>query len=149
MRTTVAVFAVCLAWPALASDEAGSVTVYRDDYGVPYIFAATDADAAYGLGYAQAEDRLGDLSLDPQNFEVRLLNTLRKATSRKTPDTHVIVLSHFPPYGILDTTSSGRHVGNKCFSRLLETLFLRTVIVPLLAAFGDLTLPWNAFKGST
>ncbi|MCH7959769.1 MAG: penicillin acylase family protein, partial [Candidatus Hydrogenedentes bacterium] len=44
--------------PAFASDEPGNVTLYRDTYGVPYIFAATDADAAYGLGYAQAQDRL-------------------------------------------------------------------------------------------
>ena len=40
---------------------AGTVTIYRDTYGVPYIYGETDADAAYGLGYAQAEDRLADL----------------------------------------------------------------------------------------
>jgi len=37
------------------------VTVYRDKWGVPHIFADTDAAAAYGLGYAQAEDRLADI----------------------------------------------------------------------------------------
>lgn len=44
-----------------ASDQPGEVTIYRDTWGVPHIFAATDADAAYGLGYAQAEDRLADI----------------------------------------------------------------------------------------
>ena len=34
------------------------VTIKRDVWGVPHIFAATLADGAYGLGYAQAEDRL-------------------------------------------------------------------------------------------
>jgi acyl-homoserine lactone acylase PvdQ len=34
------------------------VTVRRDTWGVPHVFAATLPDAAYGLGYAQAEDRI-------------------------------------------------------------------------------------------
>jgi len=42
----------------LGSGLAGEVTVKRDVWGVPHIFAATLADGAYGLGYAQAEDRL-------------------------------------------------------------------------------------------
>ncbi len=32
------------------------VTIIRDDYGVPHIYGATDADAVFGLLYAQAED---------------------------------------------------------------------------------------------
>ena len=39
----------------------GSVTVYRDTWGVPHIYAKTPAEGAYGLGYAQAEDRLDDI----------------------------------------------------------------------------------------
>lgn len=39
----------------------GQVTIYRDTWGVPHIYAETDAAAAYGLGYAQAEDRLADI----------------------------------------------------------------------------------------
>ena len=34
------------------------VTIKRDRWGVPHIFANALADGAYGLGYAQAEDRL-------------------------------------------------------------------------------------------
>jgi acyl-homoserine lactone acylase PvdQ len=37
------------------------VTVYRDKWGVPHIYSASDSGAAYGLGYAQAEDRLTDI----------------------------------------------------------------------------------------
>ncbi len=33
-------------------------TIHRDAYGIPHIRAATDADAAYALGYAHAQDRL-------------------------------------------------------------------------------------------
>ncbi|MCA9439504.1 MAG: penicillin acylase family protein, partial [Candidatus Omnitrophica bacterium] len=32
------------------------VRIVRDHYGIPHIFADTDEGAAYGLGYAQAED---------------------------------------------------------------------------------------------
>ena len=32
------------------------VRILRDDYGVPHIFGRTDADAAYGLAFAHAED---------------------------------------------------------------------------------------------
>ncbi len=53
------------ATPAPAAEDtapAGNqVTIYRDSWGVPHIYADTDAAAAYGLGYAQAEDRLGDI----------------------------------------------------------------------------------------
>ena len=43
--------------------EAGgeSVTIYRDEWGVPHIYADTDRGAAFGMGYAQAEDRLDDI----------------------------------------------------------------------------------------
>jgi len=40
---------------------AGRVEILRDEYGVPHIFAATATGAAFGSGYAQAEDRLEEL----------------------------------------------------------------------------------------
>ncbi len=39
----------------------GSVTIYRDTWGVPHIYAKTPGEGAYGLGYAQAQDRLDDI----------------------------------------------------------------------------------------
>ena len=38
--------------------EFGRVDLLRDRWGTPHVFAATDAGALYGLGYATAEDRL-------------------------------------------------------------------------------------------
>ncbi len=37
--------------------EYGKVELVRDRWGVPHVFAETDAGAMYGLGYANAEDR--------------------------------------------------------------------------------------------
>lgn len=53
--------AVLLLTPILAhaSDSAqiaGSITIYRDSYGVPHIYGPTDAACAFGFMYAQAED---------------------------------------------------------------------------------------------
>ena len=36
--------------------RAANVEIIRDDYGVPHIYAPTDADAVFGMLYAQAED---------------------------------------------------------------------------------------------
>jgi len=36
--------------------RAAGVTIIRDDFGVPHIYAKTDADAIFGMLYAQSED---------------------------------------------------------------------------------------------
>jgi len=40
-----------------------SATIFRDTYGVPHIVADSNAEAAFAVGYAQAEDRLEALLL--------------------------------------------------------------------------------------
>jgi acyl-homoserine-lactone acylase len=44
--------------PPTAEDlaRAARVTIHRDRFGVPHVFGDTDADAAFGLAYAHAED---------------------------------------------------------------------------------------------
>jgi len=37
-------------------DAENDVRIRRDEWGVPHILGKTDADAAYGLGFAQSED---------------------------------------------------------------------------------------------
>src|SRR5947207_16007823 len=58
--------AVALIGTATAAprDIARSITIYRDTWGVPHIYAKTDAGAAYGLMYAQAEDNFWQLETD-------------------------------------------------------------------------------------
>ena len=47
---------------AFSADAAEQkVTIYRDAYGVPHIYGDTEEAAAFGQGYAQAEDRLETL----------------------------------------------------------------------------------------
>lgn len=49
---------------AMASDRnepARDVRILRDTWGVPHVFGKTDADVAYGLAYAHAEDDFGQI----------------------------------------------------------------------------------------
>ncbi|MFQ5928073.1 MAG: penicillin acylase family protein [Acidobacteriota bacterium] len=51
---------------------AEKVTIYRDEYGVPHIFADTEEGVAFGAGYAQAEDRLEQLLRNYRRAEGRM-----------------------------------------------------------------------------
>ena len=56
--------------------QAERVTIYRDQYGVPHIFAETDQGVAFGTGYAQAEDRLEQLLRNYRKAEGTLAEAL-------------------------------------------------------------------------
>src|SRR5438477_10352359 len=49
-----------------------SIHIARDADGVPLIDAASDEDAAFGLGFAHAQDRLFQLELQPRYGAGRL-----------------------------------------------------------------------------
>jgi len=49
---------VAVALLASSVAYAGKATIYRDDWGVPHIYADSSMEACYAIGYAQAEDRL-------------------------------------------------------------------------------------------
>jgi len=52
---------LCLLLCFLPLAHGEHVTILRDEYGVPHIFAQDAAGAAFGSGYAQAEDRLEEM----------------------------------------------------------------------------------------
>jgi acyl-homoserine-lactone acylase len=58
----LAALSILAAVPAKASDltrwkaQAGRVTIVRDDWGIAHVHGQTDADAVFGMIYAQAED---------------------------------------------------------------------------------------------
>jgi penicillin amidase len=49
----------------------GSVTIKRDDYGIPNIYADDTYDLFYGYGYALAEDRLFQIESERRTIEGR------------------------------------------------------------------------------
>ncbi|MEM3085935.1 MAG: penicillin acylase family protein [Halobacteria archaeon] len=56
------------------------VTVVRDSWGVPHIFASSDTDAAAALGFVQAQDRLFQMVVQKHLAEGRLSELLGKDT---------------------------------------------------------------------
>ena len=56
------------AWEA----QAQSVTIIRDDWGIPHIYGETDADAVFGMIYAQAEDDFNRIEVNFLNSQGRL-----------------------------------------------------------------------------
>src|SRR5216110_2811770 len=49
-----------------------SVTIIRDDWGIPHVYGKTDADAVFGLMYAQAEDDFNRVETNFMNSMGRL-----------------------------------------------------------------------------
>ncbi|MGE5680509.1 MAG: penicillin acylase family protein [Bacillota bacterium] len=56
------------------------VEIYRDKYAIPYIFAQTDEDAAYALGYVHAQERLFQMDISRRAAEGRLSEVFGPAT---------------------------------------------------------------------
>jgi penicillin amidase len=52
------------------------VRIYRDAYGVPHIFASTEQDAYYAVGYVHAQDRLWQMELFRRAGQGRLAEVL-------------------------------------------------------------------------
>ncbi len=57
----LAILGLLAAPPGSAQAADPSTTIYRDAFGIPHVFAPTLEDAAFAVGYAQAEDRLEEL----------------------------------------------------------------------------------------
>ncbi len=66
----------------VANQLAGTVTIYRDTYGVPHVFGRTDASTAFGFAYAQAEDNFWRVE---ENF-IRALGRASEVYGEETLD---------------------------------------------------------------
>ncbi len=76
-RLLLALATLCLATPAFAppawaqdnelarwTAHAEAVTITRDDWGIAHVHGKTDADAVFGMIYAQAEDDFGRIEMN-------------------------------------------------------------------------------------
>ena len=58
--------------PARWAEQAERVTIIRDDRGIAHVYAKTDADAVFGMIYAQAEDDFNRVEMNYLNSTGRL-----------------------------------------------------------------------------
>jgi len=101
--------------PLLDAAQRYDVRILRDEFGVPHIYGATDADVAYGLGFAHSEDdfatiqtvalatrgRLASvkgLASAPIDYRVQLMRVWELVDARYgtdlTPETRAIAEAH-------------------------------------------------------
>src|ERR1700694_3425839 len=82
----VFVTVLALALPVFASPQsvqlARSVTVYRDNFGVPHVYGPTDASCVFGYIYAQAEDNFWQI----EDSYIRALGRASEIYGDKTLD---------------------------------------------------------------
>ncbi|HKD92750.1 MAG TPA: penicillin acylase family protein, partial [Terriglobales bacterium] len=55
--------------------QARSITIIRDDWGIAHVYAKTDADAVFGAEYAEAEDDFNRVETNYINAMGRLAET--------------------------------------------------------------------------
>lgn len=55
------IYSIAFILPLKAQVDPQNVTIARDKWGVPHIFGHTDAETAYGLAWANAEDNFEDM----------------------------------------------------------------------------------------
>lgn len=55
-KITIILFALCICIEGYSQINPDRIEIIRDNYGVPHIYASTDAEVAYGFAWAQAED---------------------------------------------------------------------------------------------
>mgnify|MGYP000040865958 FL=1 len=48
--------------------QANQITIIRDEWGIPHIYGKTDADAVFGLMYAQCEENFEQIELSSDNI---------------------------------------------------------------------------------
>jgi len=85
-RTLWLIAATCVAvFPASAKPPeqiAKSVTIYRDNYGVPHVYGPTDASCVFGYAYASAEDNFWQI----EDSYIRALGRASEVYGAKTLD---------------------------------------------------------------
>ena len=62
--------------------QAEQVEVLRNPWGIPHVFAETDAGAFYGLGYATAHDRAFQMTYSLRIIQGRLSEVVGEVRSR-------------------------------------------------------------------
>ncbi len=54
MKRTTALLFLLVAWLAPAAGQPAKIDILRDRWGIPHVFAASEAEGFYGIGYITA-----------------------------------------------------------------------------------------------
>src|SRR5215471_8012597 len=72
LTPTILLAALCAACAPISGQTNSNVTIIRDNWGVSHVYGKTDADAVFGVIYAQAEDDFNRVETNYLNAMGRL-----------------------------------------------------------------------------
>jgi len=72
----VLVLAIALSILGFMTDSSAQVEIVRDAWGIPHVFAETDAGAMFGLGYSAAQDRMLQMEYSRRVVQGRIAEML-------------------------------------------------------------------------
>lgn len=93
-----------------AAATAQQPEILRDPWGIPHVFAKTDAEAFYGLGYATAEDRAFQMTYSLRMIQGRLsevIGEVRHLHRNETSVDHDRKMRTFGLYRAAQRTAAG------------------------------------------
>ena len=62
LRFKILLFLFFLFFDLTAQVNTSNISIVRDKWGVPHVYGKTDADAAFGLAFAHAEDDIKNIA---------------------------------------------------------------------------------------
>jgi penicillin amidase len=130
----------------------GAVEVLRDSWGVPHVFADTDAEAFYGLGYATAEDRAFQMTYALRIIQGRLAEVIGEVRRLNRPETSVVHDRQMRTFGFYRAAQQTAANLDRPTHRLLEAYAAgvnayfrehKDTLHPLFAQTGLQSEPWT------
>jgi hypothetical protein len=92
----------------------GQVVLYRDEWGMPHVYAGNETDGFFGLGYATAQDRLTQVLFHYLRVRGELAKYFGGGPIRTLPGVYVPQYTPPPgasgPFIIADTVQSDREM---------------------------------------
>ena len=144
----VALLFICLS--RIASAEV--VEILRDPWGIPHVFAETDAAAFYGMGYATAQDRAFQMTYSLRIVQGRLaevVGSVKMLTRDDTSIDHDRKMRTFGFHRAAQRTAAGLDADSKslldAYCRGVNEWFSQNQenLPPLFAETGLTAEPWT------
>ncbi|MFX1364127.1 MAG: penicillin acylase family protein [Promethearchaeota archaeon] len=97
-----------------------SVTVYRDEWGIPHIYASTEEDLSFALGYVHAQDRLFQMDIARRNVRGKLSEIVGELALEEDKYNLAMGMEYWAEK-TLDDMKLSQEAGENNFYNLLES----------------------------
>jgi penicillin amidase len=129
-----------LAWPG---NDPGNVTILRDEHGVPHIQGDSDLAVFYAMGYAQAQDRLWQLTLQQRIAQGRLSEVFGRGLIKQDAWFRTLGLYRTATKDLLALSDSARASLQAYSDGVNAWVAGHPTLPPEFIALGIQPLPWT------